>query len=236
MEQIPHIIHQIWSGIDGPLPERFQILGETWKRDYPAWDYEFWDNTRMDLFVKNNYPQYMEMYNEFPYNIQRWDAIRYLILEKIGGMYVDFDYESIRPIDVIIKDKTCCFASEPKEHLSIFNKNMYINNALMGAVPDHPFIHEIIQKIFDAEWRKRPFVSKMEEVLNTTGPLFITDLLEKTNYRNEVCILPASYVSPFSKMDVQKLLSNRYDKTFEDYLELKLDEAYAVHYFIGTWM
>ena len=38
-KKIPSIIHQIWSGVDGPLPEHFRVLGETWKRDYPNWEY-----------------------------------------------------------------------------------------------------------------------------------------------------------------------------------------------------
>ena len=31
------------------------------------------------------------------------------------GIYVDFDYECISPIEEILKEK-CCFAMEPKEH------------------------------------------------------------------------------------------------------------------------
>ena len=91
---IPQIIHQIWSGIDEPLPETAQILGDTWKQDYPDWEYKVWNNQMMNDFVQQYYPQYWEIYQKFPYNIQRWDTIRYLILDKIGGMYVDFDYES----------------------------------------------------------------------------------------------------------------------------------------------
>ena len=60
---IPQIIHQIWSGIDEPLPTHFKMLGETWKYDYPDWKYEFWDNERMNGFIIEHYPQYWEKYN-----------------------------------------------------------------------------------------------------------------------------------------------------------------------------
>jgi mannosyltransferase OCH1-like enzyme len=100
--KIPKIIHQIWSGIDESLPEHFKILGETWKEHHPAWKYEFWDNDRMNIFVRENYPNYWDAYNRFLYNVQRWDAIRYLILDRIGGMYVDFDYESLEPLDMLL--------------------------------------------------------------------------------------------------------------------------------------
>ena len=49
-KKIPSIIHQIWSGVDGPLPEHFRVLGETWKRDYPNWEYKLWDNRMMNEF------------------------------------------------------------------------------------------------------------------------------------------------------------------------------------------
>lgn len=235
MTEIPKIIHQVWSGIDGPLPVHFRELGETWKRDYPEWRYEFWDNERMNQFIHDFYPHFWEIYNEFPYNIQRWDAIRYLILAKTGGMYVDFDYESIKPLDEALKEKTCCFASEPIEHLNIFGRNIYINNALMMSIPNHPFMNEIIQKVFTQENQNGGYTSKMEEVLKTTGPIMLSNLLEQTKYKSEVTILPAHHVSPFNKMDARQLLSGLYDENFEEYLENKLEEAFAVHYFIGTW-
>jgi len=183
MNKIPKIIHQIWSGIDEPLPSYFKALGETWKRDYPEWKYEFWNNDRMNQFIQEYYPLYWKPYNSFPHNIQRWDAIRYLILDKTGGMYVDFDYESIKPLDDVLKEKTCCFASEPTEHLSIFGRNMYINNALMASIPNHPFMNEIIQKVFMSEKTNKEYTDKMDEVLKTTGPILISNLLEQTEYK-----------------------------------------------------
>jgi mannosyltransferase OCH1-like enzyme len=116
MKEIPKIIHQIWSGIEEPLPEYFRILGETWKEHHPTWKYELWDNERMTGFIRTYYPQHWEIYQKYPYNVQRWDAIRYLILYKIGGMYVDFDSECLKPHDELFTGKTCCFSMEPEEH------------------------------------------------------------------------------------------------------------------------
>jgi len=36
-------------------------------------------------------------------------------------------------------------------------------------------------------------------------------------------------------MDAHRFLTGSYDEDFEEYLENKLDEAFAIHYFIGTW-
>lgn len=73
-----------------PLPKHFETLGKTWRYYYPDWKYELLDNDRLNKFVVDNYPEYWLKYNKFKYNIQRWDIIRNLILNKIGGIYVDF--------------------------------------------------------------------------------------------------------------------------------------------------
>lgn len=230
--KIPQIIHQIWSDVDEPLPPDFKELGDTWKRDYPDWEYKFWNNERIDKFILEYYPQYWDIYNKFSYNMQRWDAIRYLILDKEGGMYVDFDYESISPLDEILKGKTCCFASEPREHAILLNKNIYISNSLMASIPSHPFIKILIEKMFQQKGLPND-IALFDDILkipSTARSLFLTNIYEH-NKRN-IYIIPETFVSPINKHDALILLSRTYDSTFRDYMEIKLNKACAIHYFI----
>jgi mannosyltransferase OCH1-like enzyme len=233
MITIPKIIHQIWSGIDEPLPKHFEILGETWKEHYPDWQYEFWDNKRMIDFVWKYYPQNWDIYNSFPYNIQRWDVIRYLILYKMGGMYVDFDYESIKPMDELLNGKTCCFALEPEYQYWFFNKNIMFNNALMLSVPKHPFMLQIIERSLSKENLSYAKIPKNECVLNTTGPYMLIDLYENLNQEEKeaIYLIPAKYVTPFDGYQARSAI---YGIENED-LERCLDHAYAVHYFFTAW-
>lgn len=236
MPEIPKVIHQIWSGVNEPLPLHFKQFGDTWKEYHPIWKYEFWDNQRINDFMQQFYPHYLNIYHGFKYNIQRWDAIRYLILYKIGGMYVDFDYECLDSLDNLLKDKSCCFSAEPDEHAQLFGKDIYFNNALMASVKEHPFLKTIIGEIFDYPNNENIYKDKIIEILETTGPLFLTNLYERYTDKNTVFIIPQDLVSPLSKMDVQKYLVNRSTEEFENYLEHKLKKAVAVHYFIGSWM
>jgi len=231
---IPKIIHQIWSGIDEPLPEYFGSLGETWKEHYPEWRYEFWDNDRMNRFIRDYYPEYLDAYNRFPYHIQRWDAIRYLILDRLGGMYVDFDYESIKPMDALLAGKTCCFALEPPSHGKIFKRDVVFNNALMAAVPEHAFIQKIIRHVFSEATVRYRDDSKNTCVLKTTGPWALIDLFEQASEKEKasICLIPAEYVSPFSLMQVRQL----WQGVANEELENCLQDAYAIHYFYGSWM
>ena len=234
MNEIPKIIHQIWSGIDEPLPKHFKLFGNSWKENHPAWEYMFWDESRMNGFIKEFYPQYRAAYMSFKYNIQRWDAIRYLILYKIGGLYADFDYECISPLDDLLKHKSCCFASEPDEHLRLFSKKGYFNNALMASIPEHPFMKLIIEAVFSKDDSKKIYMSKMMEVLETTGPLILTSLYEQYEAKESIYIIPEELVSPLSKNDVLMLINKIPGK--EEYIDKKLEKAIAVHYFLGSWI
>ena len=104
--QIPKIIHQVWEGKTTPLPDFLCKLGKSWRDKNPDWEYVYWDKARMDSFVHEYYPFYMDIYNKFPYDVMRWDVIRYMILYKIGGLYVDFDYEcSLKKQGAILRNE-----------------------------------------------------------------------------------------------------------------------------------
>ena len=232
--EIPKIIHQIWSGVNEPLPNHFKMLGETWKEHHSMWKYEFWDNTRMNNFIHEFYPQYLDTFNSFTYNVQRWDAIRYLILDKFGGMYVDFDSECLKPLDDLFFENECCFSMEPKEHGVVFNKNLYFNNALMASIPEHPFMKKIVEKVFcyTPKANSLSLGEKIIEILTTTGPLLLVDLYENEPNQENITLIPAKYVSPYTDKEI-KLIMQGFES---DELESKLNEAYSIHYFFNGWV
>lgn len=234
--EIPHIIHQIWSGLDEPLPKRFEILGKTWKYDYPTWKYEFWDNERMNTFVQQKFPQYWDNYCKFPYDIQRWDAIRYLILKEVGGMYVDFDYESVRPLDELTQDKTCCFSMEPASHYKRqeADKAFTFNNAMMLSVPNHEFMNKIVEQIFQDDNVIRKEDSKAFTVFKTTGPFILNQLYNQQTdeEKKQIYLIPSDFVSPYDYKQVEMVRNNIVTK----YLEDRLVNAYAIHHYLGAWI
>ena len=236
MNKIPKIIHQVWSDKIRPLPLFFKELSETWKNLYSDWEYILWDDQKMDSFIKDYYPEFYSYCQSFPYDAQRWDTIRYLFLYRLGGMYVDFDYEAIEPLDEIFQNHSCCFASEPKEHAHIFGKDIYINNGLIITEPNHPFIQHIIAHVMNKYPASHVYRDKMEEVLLTTGPLMITNLYESYENRADIYIIPSEIVAPLNKVEVADYINNvDISPEFRMILEQKIKKAKAVHYFIGSW-
>ena len=235
MSKIPKIIHQIWSGIDEPLPQFFRLLSETWKKHYPDWEYILWDNHKMNKFILDFYPDYKIIYDKFPYNVQRWDAIRYLILNKLGGLYADFDYESIKPLTGVIKESECCFGLEPQSHSRLLTKNVgyVVGNALMLSVPGHPFMQKIIDTVFVKDNVIQGKTPRDIFILNTTGPWMLTYLYEglSAKEKENIYTIPAKYVAPFNLPQAHRAISGE----ISEELEMCLDEAYAVHYFFSGW-
>lgn len=232
MIRIPLVIHQIWSNVREPLPENLSYLSNSWKNDYPNWEYILWDDEKINCFIDKFYPMYKIFFNSFLYDIQRWDFIRYLILLKIGGMYVDIDYQSLVPLNDLIENLTCCFAEE--EIINVSGKEIsYFNNALMCSIPDHPFLQRIIDNILSMDYCKLNSLPKNVCVLNSTGPWMLTKLYQKLSEseKKDIFLIPKKYVTPFS-VNQARMIIRGYENAE---LESLIKDAYAIHYFLGSW-
>jgi len=227
--QIPKIIHQIWEGRNGEKPDEMLFqLAESWKNENPEWEYRFWGYKAIDQFLLDYFPEFIEKYNDFRYDVQRWDAIRYLILLKLGGVYADLDYECLEPLDWLWGKKSCCLGLDPVEHSRIFNKPYIISNAFMAVVPQHPFFKAIINEISNNHSNSQ---DKFNYVLETTGPYMLSNLYESYLKKNQIWLIPSELTSPLSKNEVISIIRGR----STDVIAEKIEKAYAVHYFFGSW-
>lgn len=86
---------------------------------------------KIDAFMAGH-AEYRDVYNSYPYAVQRWDMIRYLILYEYGGIYADLDYECIDALDSLLENEFCCLASDPEEHARIFDKAHIVTNAFIA--------------------------------------------------------------------------------------------------------
>ena len=229
---IPKIIHQVWEGKTEPLPEYLSKISETWKKHHPQWRYEFWNGNRMEDFVKEYFPDLFETYVNYRYPVQRWDAVRYLILYKIGGMYVDFDYDCLESFECYtVENGICYFAMEPEEHCQRFRKDLFFNNALMLSPPFHPFFECIVTHL---QTQTVSYTgNRLLDVLNSTGPLMLTELYETYPYKSGIEFFTPELVSPWTNNEVRDYINGTANA---EKLEQKLKKAKAIHYFFGSWL
>ncbi len=94
--KIPRVIHQLWIG-----PKRRPArLMQTWKDKHPDWEYVLWDEDGLKDFGFENQLQIDAM----PEWNGKADIMRYEILHRHGGVFMDADSECLNPLDDFFLD------------------------------------------------------------------------------------------------------------------------------------
>ena len=82
---IPPIIHNIFIGERRKIRPEWEEAGQACRRQHLGYTFEFWDDTRAEAFVQQEFPNIWPTWRDYPYNIQRADSLRYMILYRYGG-------------------------------------------------------------------------------------------------------------------------------------------------------
>lgn len=229
---IPKVIHQIWSSCNKPLPEAFVELASTWKEFHPDWQYIFWDDQKMAAFMQQYYSDYVESYNRFAYDVQRWDVIRYLILYQMGGLYVDFDTECLANVEALFTTD-CCFGTDTKDNIiyAPLVKDAYLNNTYIASASKHPFLKSVIDHVFNSDQMYVKEENKLLQVLRTSGALMLSDVYEQYTFKDQIHVIPAEDLAPFSLLEAHAILAGEEKEEWNE----RLQKASAVHFFVGSW-
>lgn len=57
----------------------------------PCSTYHLWTDSSSRKFMATHYPSFLPTFDSYEYPIQRADAIRYFVLHRFGGIYMDLD-------------------------------------------------------------------------------------------------------------------------------------------------
>jgi mannosyltransferase OCH1-like enzyme len=117
------------------MPEAYSAFASGWRRLHPDWQYRLWGGG--DLPPLRNQPLY-DRADELCPGLSgqlRSDIVRLELLYEYGGVWVDTDFECLRAIDPLLEGVDCFAAWVTDE---------WLNNAIMGAEPGHPFIGRLI--------------------------------------------------------------------------------------------
>jgi len=68
------------------------------KKLNPTYRHILWNDDTAMSFVRKYYPQYLGMIRSFPHKFYFVDFFRYLVLAKMGGIYIDMDVRMKRPL------------------------------------------------------------------------------------------------------------------------------------------
>lgn len=101
---IPRIIHQTFY--DRNLPPELQASTEALRARNPGWEYRFYDDADIVEFIRSAYGAPMlACYERIDkrYGATRADLFRYLLMYKVGGVYLDIKSSATLPLDSVLR-------------------------------------------------------------------------------------------------------------------------------------
>ena len=210
---IPRIIHQIWLG--SQVPELYANWGTTFRKLNPDFEYRLWTDREIAAFGLKNQRAYDESTS---YGVKS-DLARYEILERLGGVYADTDFECLADFGSLV-DSTDFFAG------LMYGSHPVINNGLIGCRPHHPIMNDLVAELSE------PFSGNDGmAVLNYCGPgKFTRGCLEylRREPESKAVILPTTYLYPFPNRNIAF-------KDLQKAREWVRPESLAIHYWEISW-
>lgn len=201
---IPQIIHQIWIGKN----KKPDIWMNTWINELnnrKNWTYMFWDEksiSKLNLINKDLYE------NEKDYACKA-DILRYEILYKYGGIYIDADIVLLNSNFFNLfenNNNEFCVGWEPDKKL--------LSNSIIACNINNNIMKNII-----INCRKNYLINRKKYYpYQVTGPYLITNLYIK--YKLNITIYPSIlfYPIPWNKIndpEFHKKKSYPYSYTFQ---------------------
>ena len=208
--KIPKIIHQIWLGF--PVPPVYVGYMRSWQEHHPDWEYMLWTDDN----VHTVFPLYNQQFYDASENYgTKSDILRWELLYRFGGLYVDTDYECLNPLDELHYAYDFYTGIQPLD--AIF---LQLGAALVGSVPGHPIMKHCIETIKD-DWHLQGAPKK-------TGPVHFTKSFYVCAGKGTVDIaLPPYYVYPLGSTE---------SPTEELYNAWIVQGSYAIHWWSKSWM
>lgn len=183
------LVHQIYGIFDDGIPLKdIPIFYENVQKTKSfckskGYQYKMWNLKQCIDLVNKYYPQYLDLWNNFTLPIQRADFIRYCILHKYGGIYIDCDIHPLRSLDDLFK-KDYFFVTWHDD------KNKLPYNAVMGSKPKQKIFLEICEEsknsFYEKSKQKIYQTWKGRFVFQTTGHRMLERVLQKHNMKDKV--------------------------------------------------
>jgi hypothetical protein len=187
--EIPKLIHQTYKNRDlGPEIVRniasLRLLN-------PGWTYHFYDEDDCVAFIRNEYgAEVLDYYQRIgkEYGAARADLFRYLLIYRLGGVYLDLKSGASKPLDeVLLPDDAYLLSQWHNEGGSVFDGwgiHRELRHIAGGeyqqwfiiAAPGHPFLKAVIENVLSNIDRYIPGLHRTgaHAVFRVTGPIAYT--------------------------------------------------------------
>lgn len=163
------------------IPEKVQEIIDTLKNKNPEYRYYFFNESdRHDFVVTNFCRDIQTAYESLQINAAKADFWRYLILYKLGGVYIDIDSYIETSIRAFLGEKDTALITREQ------NKGLFVQWCLFFA-KEHPILQQLIdhctKNILNTKAHKIAIHSP-SELSRITGPKAYSTIIEK-NYSSD---------------------------------------------------
>ena len=100
--EVPLLFHQIFLNYTA-MPKRWPGFIRSCKSHAKNFTYVLWDRSKIERFLQEDFPWFLDTYRSYPYDVQRADAARYFIMYAFGGLYMDMDISCQEPMESIVQ-------------------------------------------------------------------------------------------------------------------------------------
>lgn len=237
---IPQIIHIMWLG--KKLPEEYQPYVASWRKFHPNWTILFWTDNPINYNQGNEvmytFDQLVQrlarvrggesivintdqlkfenrgFYDRANNYGEKSDILKWEIVYRFGGVYVDTDFECLQPLDVFHHTYDFYTGIQPLD-----TNMVQLGAALYGAIPSHPILEACVNNIKKNQ--------DIKQIIVKTGPIHFTKMflaVAGTTGLKDVA-MPASYFYPCG-----------YEQKGLPQKEWRQPESYAIHHWAGSWL
>jgi mannosyltransferase OCH1-like enzyme len=158
-ENLP-TIYQIWIQNEFVSRKMYEAI-QTIVNNHPNFNYKLLTNDKILKLIKNDeeFPLLLKAYNKvIPYAFKS-DLIRYYILYKNGGIYIDSDFVNVNNVIELYFKYDIVFCKD-------LNMNQISNGFICSSKKENAFFKTVIDKVIDNILNKTSFQSD----LYITGP------------------------------------------------------------------
>lgn len=192
---IPKIVHQYWTG--GPIPAAYLKFHERWREMNPDWAFYLWSDESLEIRdpevglvnadLWSRAEEYVPPGRQYQF---RGDLVRYELLYRYGGIWIDMDFEPLLPLDNwfdAVNGDLPFAAWEVQDE--------WIANGFMGSPAKNWFTRLLIQRLPESAESFRGSAPT-----RISGPQYLTRLWREQS--EQMRVLPQSMFYPYSWRDL----------------------------------
>ena len=201
--KIPKIIHQVWLS-KHPLPERLKKYSHSWAKQHPDWQYRLWQEQDLQT-LPDHIRHRIEKMEELQ---QKEELLACAILNQFGGVFVDQNFECLKPFDALHAKYDFYAGLEPPLAKRKQGRTLHVSPLIIGACPNHPITRLWLKKL-QVQKQENETLKKKEHYFGYLSFGLAVDKLAISDDFNNI-IFPPTYFFPVSSRWVHK-----YDKSRE---------------------